>query len=89
MKKKSCLLKIILTSASLVLAIATISLQIKTKDLENEKEKLENELQCYQNAIAQMEYDLSLPKAEYIEKYLRDVLGYHKQEEIIFQESTD
>ncbi len=89
MKKKSNLLKIILAGTSLILAIATISVQIRTKELANEKEALAETLESYQNAIAQMEYDLLLPKEQYIEKYLRDILDYHKQDEIIFKGSAE
>ena len=36
-----------------------------------------------------MEYDLSLPKEDYIEKYAREVLGYHKNGELVFIPAED
>ena len=58
-------------------------------DLEKEKEKLSASLDEYRKSIEKMEYDLSLPKEDYIEKYAREVLGYHKNGELVFIPAED
>lgn len=83
--KKNTLLKMILAISAFALAVAMISVQIKTNKLEKEQEQLADLLESYQNTIQSLENDLSLPKNEYIEKYLREVLGYHRTDEIIFR----
>ena len=87
MKKNISLLKIVLAVSSLVLAIAMISVQIKTSELKKEQSRLDETLESYQNAITEMEQDLLLPREEYIEKYLREALGYHRSVEIIFRDA--
>lgn len=83
--KKNTLLKMILAISAFALAVAMISVQFKTNKLEKEQEQLADLLESYQNTIQSLENDLSLPKNEYIEKYLREVLGYHRTDEIIFR----
>lgn len=83
--KKNTLLKMILAISAFALAVAMISVQFKTNKLEKEQEQLADLLESYQNTIQSLEKDLSLPKNEYIEKYLREVLGYHRTDEIIFR----
>ena len=85
MKKKNSILPVVLITASAVLAIATISVKIKTNELQKEYDLLKSELDALDNKIAEMEYDLSLSEDEFMDKYLRDVLGYHKSDEIIFR----
>lgn len=86
--KKNTLLKIILTMSSFALAIAMISVHIKTNELKKEQEQLFELLESYQNTIKNMENDLTLPRDEYIEKYLREALNYHRSDEIIFREAN-
>lgn len=86
--KKNTLLKIILTMSSFALAIAMITVQIKTNELKKEQEQLFELLESYQNTIKNMENDLTLPRDEYIEKYLREALDYHRSDEIIFREAN-
>lgn len=86
--KKNTLLKIILTMSSFALAIAMITVQIKTNELKKEQEQLFELLESYQNIIKNMENDLTLPRDEYIEKYLREALDYHRSDEIIFREAN-
>ena len=83
--KKNTLLKMILAISAFALAVAMISVQFKTNKLEKEQEQLADLLESYQNTIQSLENDLSLPKNEYIEKYVREVLGYHRTDEIIFR----
>ena len=87
--KKNTLLKMILAISAFALAVAMISVQIKTNKLEKEQEELVDLLESYQNTIQNLENDLALPKDEYIEKYLREVLGYHRTDEIIFRNADE
>lgn len=87
--KKNTLLKMILAISAFALAVAMISVQIKTNKLEKEQEELLDLLESYQNTIQNLENDLALPKDEYIEKYLREVLGYHRTDEIIFRNADE
>lgn len=82
--KTSTFVKIALGGIALVLFIAIISLYVNLKNLEKEKNSLSVLIEEYQKSIEEMEYDLSLPKEDYIEKYAREVLGYHKNGELVF-----
>ena len=82
--KTSTFVKIALGGIALVLFIAIISLYVNLKNLEKEKNSLSVLIEEYQKSIVEMEYDLSLPKEDYIEKYAREVLGYHKNGELVF-----
>ena len=82
--KTSTFVKIALGGMALVLFIAIISLYVNLKNLEKEKNSLSVLIEEYQKSIEEMEYDLSLPKEDYIEKYAREVLGYHKNGELVF-----
>lgn len=87
--KTSTFVKIALGCAALLLTVAIISLYVQLGDLEKEKEKLSASLDEYRKSIEKMEYDLSLPKEDYIEKYAREVLGYHKNGELDFIPAED
>ena len=65
--KTSTFVKIALGCAALLLTVAIISLYVQLGDLEKEKEKLSASLDEYRKSIEKMEYDLSLPKEDYIE----------------------
>ena len=56
--------------------------------LQKEKEQLAEIVDDYKIAIEEMEHELLLPKQDYIEKYAREVLGYHKHSDLIFEEKT-
>ena len=82
--KTSTFVKIALGGMALVLFIAIISLYVNLKNLEKEKNSLSVLIEEYQKSIEEMEYDVSLPKKDNIEKYAREVLGYHKNGELVF-----
>ena len=87
--KTSTFVKISLGIMALILLISIISLYVKTNNLKEEKNDLTALLEEYQQSIEEMEYDLSLPKEDYIEKYAREVLGYHKSGELVFLDESD
>ncbi len=87
--KTSTFVKISLGIMALILLISIISLYVKLDNLKEEKNDLTALLEEYQQSIEEMEYDLSLPKEDYIEKYAREVLGYHKSGELVFLDESD
>ena len=87
--KTSTFVKILLGIMALILLISIISLYVKLDNLKEEKNDLTALLEEYQQSIEEMEYDLSLPKEDYIEKYAREVLGYHKSGELVFLDESD
>ena len=89
MKNKSQIIKIGFGLALLIVVILLISLQIQIKELEQEKEALQKTIEDYRLIVEEMEYDLNLPREDYIEKYAREKLGYHKYSDIIIKEATD
>ncbi|MBQ8496870.1 MAG: septum formation initiator family protein [Clostridia bacterium] len=89
MKKKTLFFKIALICVACFVVIYIISLQIQLRSLQKERDSLKEIVDDYQMSIAEMEHELLLPKEEYIAKYAREVLGYHKHSDIIFKEKTN
>lgn len=81
--------RIALIGAFCIVVIYIISLQFQMRSLQKERDALKEVVDDYKIAIAEMEHELLLPKEEYIEKYAREVLGYHKYSDIIFKEKTN
>ncbi len=89
MKKSKLLIKIALFGAVGLIAVYAVSLQLQLRSLTKERDELKEVVDDYKIAIAEMELELELPKEEYIEKYAREVLGYHKHSDIIFEKKTN
>ncbi len=89
MKSKKLFLQIGFVAAILVMCILIISLQIRIRELEEEKSLLEKEVEDYRITVGEMAYDYNLPREDYIEKYAREVLGYHKFSDTLIKEETD
>ena len=86
MNKKSGLFSKIVIAFLLVFSLITIiTLQTQLSDLKERKAELSAQLDEYSENVERMRYELSLTKEEYIEKYAREVLGYHKNGEIVFK----
>ncbi len=88
-EKKNFIIKIGFSAIILVILILIISLQIRIRSLESEKELLQKTIEDYRLIVEEMEYDMELSREDYIEKYAREVLGYHKYSDIIIKEPTD
>lgn len=86
--KMSSFVKIVLSLAAFILIIAIISTQIKIRQMKKEHTSVAAARDAMKNSIEELEYELSLSKENYVEKYAREVLGYHIQGEIIFKNST-
>lgn len=89
LKRSKLWTKIVLFGAIGLVAIYAISLQMQLRTLVKERDELKEVVDDYKISIAEMELELELPKQEYIEKYAREVLGYHKHSDIIFEEKTN
>ena len=89
MKNKSKIAKINFVIILVAVFILIISLRIRIKELETEKEMLQKTIDDYRLIVDEMEYDLDLSKNDYIEKYAREVLGYHKYSDTIIKEASD
>lgn len=84
-RRKNLTYKIASISAALFLVITIVVLQSQINDLKEEKEILASNLSNYEDRVAELEYESTLSESEYIEKYAREVLGFHKSGEIIFK----
>ncbi len=89
MKHKGLILKIGFFGAVFVMLILLLVLQVQIKSLEKEKNSLEKEVEDYRLTVEEMEYLLDLPREDYIERYAREILGYHKYSDIVIKEETD
>ena len=86
MNKKTGLFSKIVIAFLLVFSLITIiTLQTQLSDLKERKAELSAQLDAYSENGERLRYELSLTKEEYIEKYAREVLGYHKNGEIVFK----
>ncbi|MBQ8404784.1 MAG: septum formation initiator family protein, partial [Clostridia bacterium] len=45
-------------------------------------------VKLYQDEVDELKYDFTLSEKEYIEKYAREQLGFHKTGEIVFKKSS-
>lgn len=89
MKKKSnVFLKIAICVLLVFSVITVITVRKNFNDLEKQKAELQSKIDEYSEEVEKIKYDLSLPREEYIEKYGREVLGLHKNGEIIFRNVT-
>ncbi len=87
--KKDLIFKLAFGGTVLVMLILILSIQIRIRTLEKERDQLEKEVEDYRLTVEEMEYDFNLPRSAYIEKYAREVLGYHKYSDIIIEEESD
>ena len=86
MKKKTGVFSKLLIAFLLVFSLITIiTLQTQLTDLKERRAELSKQIDEYSENVERMRYDLSLSREEYIEKYAREVLGYHKNGEIVFK----
>lgn len=87
-KRKSILPKILLFLIALFLVLIISALQSQIKALEEERDKLAKSVKEYSGRVDELIYEGDLSEKEYIEKYAREVLGFHKSGEIVFKNSN-
>ncbi len=86
---KKSLWRIVFFGTVLIMLVLIFILQIRISALEKEKIELAEQAADQRLTVAEMEYSLDLPREDYIEKYAREVLGYHKYSDIVIKEEAD
>lgn len=87
-RKSNIFMRLTLLALVVFFVIITITLQMKLSELENEKSILEKQVEMYSETVEEMEYELTLSREEFIQRYAREVLGYHKNGEIVFKNNS-
>ncbi len=87
-KKKSIFPKVVFAVLILSLGIIIAILNSQIKELEEARDELYSSVKEYQDRVDELKYEGELSEREYIEKYAREVLGFHKTGEIVFKNSN-
>lgn len=83
--RTSLVVKVALGGILVVLFISVVNMQVNLKKLREQRETLQEEIAQLQDEMEQTEYRLSQETdAEYIERYVREKLGYRFPNEILF-----
>lgn len=89
MKKKKIFFPAIIVSVLTVfLAVIIIVLQSQITALKREHGELRAALEQQQDIVDELNYEFTLSEKDYIEKYAREKLGFHKSGEIVFKDSN-
>jgi cell division protein FtsL len=87
-KKKNFFPAIIVSAIVIFLAVIIIVLQSQISELNQQYNELNTELKQHQDIVDELNYEFTLSEKEYIEKYAREKLGFHKTGEIVFKDSN-
>jgi cell division protein FtsB len=87
-KQKKILPKIAFIAVILFLGVTIAILNSQIKTLEESRNNLYASIKEYRDRVDELKYESELSEREYIEKYAREVLGFHKTGEIIFKNSN-
>lgn len=87
-KKKNLFPTIIVAVIVVFLAIIIIVLQSQINTLNTQYAALKDELKAHQDIVDELNYEFTLSEKEYIEKYAREKLGFHKTGEIVFKDGN-
>jgi cell division protein FtsB len=68
--------------------ITVLVLKSQIDALNEQKDILAATVKLYQDEVDELQYDFTLSEKEYIEKYAREQLGFHKTGEIVFKKSN-
>ena len=88
-KQRKILPKITFIAVILFLGVTIAILNSQIKALEESRDNLYASVKEYRDRVDELKYESELSEREYIEKYAREVLGYHKSSDIIFEEKTN
>ncbi|MCR5458171.1 MAG: septum formation initiator family protein [Clostridiales bacterium] len=83
-KKTQLIIKIALAVFSVFLLVSVVVLKIQVDELEKQKNELTAVAEKNKEELEELKYKLTLSEIEYIERYAREELGYHKTGEIVF-----
>ncbi len=70
------------------LAATIVVLNLQIDALKEQKDILAATVKLYQDEVDELNYNFTLSEKEYIEKYAREQLGFHKTGEIVFKKSN-
>lgn len=87
-KKKHIFPIIIISVITIFLFIIIVTLQSQITALNKQYDELRAEMKSHQDAVDELNYEFTLNEKEYIEKYAREKLGFHKAGEIVFKDSN-
>lgn len=87
-KKTNFLPKIAAAVVLIFLLCVILFLQNQMNLLQNDYNALVAEVKEHQDEVDELKYEFTLSEKEYIEKYVREKLGFHKTGEIVFKKSN-
>ena len=88
-RKKTNLIPKITAAAVLIFLLCVIFfLQNQIKVLQDDYADLLAQVKENQDEVDELQYEFTLSEKEYIEKYVREKLGFHKTGEIVFKKSN-
>ncbi|MBQ8448711.1 MAG: septum formation initiator family protein [Clostridia bacterium] len=87
-KKKNFFPAIIVAVIVIFLVIIIFALRSQINALNEQYAKLNEELKAHQDTVDELNYEFTLSEKEYIEKYAREQLGFHKTGEIVFKDGN-
>lgn len=87
-KKKNFFPAIIAAVIVIFLVVIIIVLSSQINALNSQYDELKAELEQHQDIVDELNYEFTLSEKEYIEKYAREKLGFHKTGEIVFKDSN-
>ena len=86
--KKNFFPAIIIAVIVIFLIVIIIALQSQINALNAQYTELKAEHKAHQDIVDELNYEFTLSEKEYIEKYAREKLGFHKSGEIVFKDSN-
>ena len=87
-KKTNIFPKIAIAALLIFLFCVIMSLRSQINMLKEEYAKIAAEVRENRDEVDELQYEFTLSEKEYIEKYVREKLGFHKTGEIVFKESN-
>ena len=89
MKKKEIFFPAVIVAVITVfLAVIIIVLRMQINELNKKYDELQYRLEQQQDIVDEFNYEFTLSEKDYIEKYAREKLGFHKSGEIVFKDSN-
>ena len=79
---------IIVAVLAVFLAVVIIVLRSQINELNRKHGELRDALEQQQDIVDELNYEFTLSEKDYIEKYAREKLGFHKSGEIVFKDSN-
>jgi cell division protein FtsL len=87
-KKKIFFPAVIVAVITVFLAVIIIVLRMQINELNKKYDELQYRLEQQQDIVDELNYEFTLSEKDYIEKYAREKLGFHKSGEIVFKDSN-